>query len=77
MVNQLTARFVVNDVTHRIGSEAVEAHAVYSDDPDDPNHAWSEATPSGSLSMHISNEQAFGFFKPGEIVEMTFRVIRE
>jgi hypothetical protein len=46
-------------------SESVSFMAVYSPDPTSENYAWSQATPSGSLSMTITNPGAFGHFKQG------------
>lgn len=45
--------------------EDVVLEAVYSDDPEDPNFTYSEATPQGSLTLTITNKDAFGFFEPG------------
>ena len=46
-------------------AEDVQLFAVYSADPEDPNHSYSKATPSGTLRMHISNPGAWGFFEKG------------
>jgi hypothetical protein len=46
--------------------ESVTLNAVYSSDPDSPNHQWSIATPSAQLAMHISNPGAWGAFKGGQ-----------
>lgn len=53
--------------------ESVTLNAVYSADPESPNHEWSLATPSAQLSMHISNPNAWGVFKGGEEWFVTFR----
>lgn len=42
------------------------------DQPDHPNRSWSEATPSGQISMHINNPGAFGHFTPGKEYLVTF-----
>lgn len=31
-----------------------------------PNKAWSEATPSGNLTMYVTNPAVFDAFKPGQ-----------
>jgi hypothetical protein len=43
------------------GDEIVNLHAVY--ETEGPNKEWSTATPSGSLTMWISNPGAMGKFK--------------
>jgi hypothetical protein len=47
-------------------AEEVQFLAVYSDDPKSENYSWSQATPSGSLSLYITNPSAWGAFKQGE-----------
>ena len=64
------AKFICNTVTERgwqgkVEHQDVELTAVYSANPNDPNHTWSEATPSGNIKMTITNPAAFGKFKPG------------
>lgn len=46
--------------------ESFIASAVYSDDPSNPNHQWSQATPSGTLQLLISNPAAQGKLKVGQ-----------
>lgn len=41
----------------------------------DENEAWSEATPSGQLSMHISNPAAFEQFEEGKAYYLTFEEV--
>jgi hypothetical protein len=45
-------------------TELVELWAVYGKDGSS-NASWSKATPSGRVSLTISNPAAFGHFKPG------------
>lgn len=52
-------------------AESVTLTAVYSSDPNDPNHSWSQATPSGQLTMYISNPAAWGFYKGGQEYMLT------
>lgn len=47
------------------GMENVKLTAVATGDPNDPNHEWAIATPSGTLEMDIANPEAWGFFEPG------------
>jgi len=64
----LKAKFVCNAVKYikycGKKSEVIEAMPVYS--TSEENKTWSEATPSGSLSMTISNPSAFGALEPGQ-----------
>ncbi len=47
--------------------EQVKLAAVYGgNDPNDPNKAWSKWTPSGQLTLHITNPDAVGQFEPGK-----------
>lgn len=58
------AKFRCQSVTtHAGGGEEVRLSAVSPDSED--NKAWSKWTPSGELSMYISNEAAHGAFEPG------------
>lgn len=58
------------------GTERVTLSAVMPSGPDDPNTAWSAATPSGQLELQIDNPKAWGFFDPGAeyIVKITRHV---
>lgn len=53
-------------VTDHGGSESVSLSAAYSSDPKSENYAWSQASPSGTFQIMISNPAARGQFKPGE-----------
>lgn len=55
--------------------EVVKLEAFHTDDPTDPNKAWSDATPSGALEMTISNPEAHGFFKPGATYAVRFEEV--
>lgn len=45
-------------------AEKVKLHAVCSDSPE--NKQWSDATPSGTLEMYISNPGAHGLIEEGK-----------
>lgn len=62
----LVAKFRANSVEKDEYGEAVSLQPVYSDDPANPNHAWSEATPCGQLQMFISNPDAHGVIAEGK-----------
>lgn len=52
--------------------ENVTFQAVYSEDKTSENYSFSQATPSLSLSMNISNPGAFGAFEKGKEYFLTF-----
>lgn len=73
MSNQIKAKVRVNDVQESRGknyqkegqpeeklSETVYMHPVYGDGTE--NKSFSEATPSGLISLTITNPNAYGFF---------------
>lgn len=53
-------------------AESVGLSAVYSSDPNSENYSYSQATPNATLSMWISNPQAFDFFEEGKQYILTF-----
>lgn len=53
--------------------ESLRFDAVYSEDPNSVNRAWSRATPSAHLSVHISNLQAQGRIENGAEYIVTIR----
>lgn len=52
-------------------SAEVTLEAVYSEDPEDPNYSYSEATPNATFTMTINNRDAIGYFVPGEVYNIT------
>jgi hypothetical protein len=56
-------------------SEQVSFMAVYSSDPQSENYAWSQATPAASMSMTITNPQAFGHFVSGTDYYVDFTAV--
>ena len=81
MTTTVRARFYVQSITDhgqpqykshegvKTGEE-VKFHAVYSDDKSSPNYSYSEASPNASMSMLISNKDAWGFFKVGHAYDL-------
>lgn len=75
---RLNARFRCEAVVPSMNSdgkktgETVTLKAVYSEDPTHPNYSWSQATPSGTCQMFISNEMAYGMFDVGCEFTVTF-----
>jgi len=48
-------------------SEEIQLRAVYGEGGS-PNAQWSKWTPAGSLTMTVSNPQAFGRVLPGQFI---------
>ena len=61
-----------SDQDGKVVGESVTFGAVTSSDPNDENHVWSQATPSGDLAMYISNPGAFGVFVQGQEYYLDF-----
>lgn len=71
MSNTVRAKFRCNSITDYGTRKEVKASAVYGNEGE--NADFTKYTPSGELSMHISEEtKAAEFFKPGEEFYLTF-----
>lgn len=69
----MRAKFKVTKVTtFEGGSQEVNLHAVYSGDKNSEDNQFSQATPSGQLTMHISNPAAIGFLEVGKSYYLDF-----
>jgi len=55
------------------GVETLHAHPVYSGSEE--NKSFSQATPSGNLSLTITNPEAFGVIKEGQDFYLNFTPI--
>lgn len=67
IVAKMSCWWIRNDRNHNDEpAEEVQFGAVYSDDPENPNHVWSKATPAGNLQLTITNPDAQGFFAHGK-----------
>ena len=67
-ITGVTAKFKCSAITDGPeGSEykTVTLYQVYSSDPERENYSWSKATPSGTVTMNITNPAAFGWFEVG------------
>jgi hypothetical protein len=53
-------------------SKRINLSAVYSQDPADPNFTYSQATPSATLTMTVTNPDAAGAFEEGKTYDLTF-----
>lgn len=65
---KIRAKFEVLSVTKyaHFGGTKVEMSPVYSNDPEHPNKAFWEATPSGKIEMQINNPSAAQQFEVGK-----------
>ena len=52
--------------TGEIQSRQVTLSAVYSNDPNSANYSWSKWTPSGQVTLQITNPDAYSQFQPGK-----------
>ena len=50
----------------------IKLQPVYDGDPASPNYSWSKATPSGEVTMQITNPAAYEQFKPGRCYFVDF-----
>lgn len=46
-------------------AERIKLNAVYGSEPGSENQSFSEATPSGTLEIFVTNPQVVGTFEPG------------
>lgn len=56
----------------KVDAVEVKLQAVYSDDPTNPNYSYSQATPSGEISLMITNPDAFKQFEVGQTFDIDF-----
>ena len=71
---RVTARGERNWSQGKKGIDAVEVklQAVYSEDPQSPNFSFSKATPSGEVTLMITNPDAFEQFAIGQTFDIDF-----
>ena len=69
---QVTKKAECNYGHEKVSAIEVELHAVYSNDPKDPNYSYSQATPSAELKMQITNPTVFEAFRTGKRYLVTF-----
>ena len=76
MSRSIIARFRCQQAESTKEYDAIKLSAAYSSAPGSPNAQWSKWTPSGELSMTISNPPARGFFEAGEEYEILIQPAR-
>jgi hypothetical protein len=62
----IQAKMYVSKLAVTDNCDEVQMHAVYSDDPTSPNYSFSQATPSASVNLIITNPSARGIFREGQ-----------
>ena len=64
----IRAKFVCNSVTKTVDAEQIAFSAAQGES----NKQWSKWTPSGQLSMSITNPAVLGKFEPGKFYFLDF-----
>lgn len=64
-MEKVRAKFYVSKIENQTYGELVVMNAVYSSKNNKEDNQFSEATPSGQLTMTISNPTAKGFLQEG------------
>ena len=72
----IIARFRCEQAEATEQQDNIRLQAAYSSAPGTPNHQWSKWTPSGSLSLSITNPPARGMFEQGEEYDVFVRLAR-
>lgn len=75
MMMNMRAKLTVQCVTDYGSSEVVKFSALYSNNPED--NSYSQATPSASMEMCITNPSLKGTIKPGQKFYVDFTKIEE
>lgn len=79
-ITQVVAKFAAGVVAEVPFNKQtyVRMHAVYETDPNSPNKAFCDATPSGDFSLWITNGlPAASFFRPGKKYLLTITEAKE
>lgn len=63
---KMRAKLQIESVTKTDYAEELKFHAVYGGDKNSEDNTFSEATPSASLTMQITNKALHGQFKEGQ-----------
>jgi len=68
--SEMRAKFVLESVLHSQGQEGLTMRAVSNTTPEE--NTFSKWTPSGTLSMVVTNPNLLGKFKPGDKFYLDF-----
>ena len=66
----MQAKMIVTNVERQRGTEVLHMQPVASDSRE--NASYSKWTPAGSLTLHVTNENLFGQFNPGDEYVLDF-----
>ena len=66
------AKFECISVTDYGASKEVKLNAVYSGSKNAEDNQFSKSTPTGNVTMNVSNPAVFDFFKPGSKYYLDF-----
>ena len=74
----IAARLRVSEVLSQHDTyRQIRLTAVYSDDKESPNYSFSQATPSATLDITITNPAAFNQFEIGKVFDVLFTEYKE
>jgi hypothetical protein len=73
----MRAKFECDRVTRKGNIEEAHLRAVYGGSSNKEDNEFSEATPTGELTISISNEKARGFLKEGTQYYLDFTEARQ
>lgn len=73
-MKQITAKFVCERFDDSTGNEVASLTAIATDDE---NKAWSEGTPSASLTITVSSPAAHGILAQGKEYDVTIKPAKE
>jgi hypothetical protein len=65
-VKMVRCKLRCNSVVAESGIRKVTLNPVYDSNPASPNFRWSDATPSGEITLTITNPSAFNQFTEGQ-----------
>lgn len=73
----IKARVKITDVVGNEYAQQITMVPVYDDDKSSPNYSFSQATPNGKFEMTVTNKDAWPFFVPGKILDVTFETYED
>lgn len=73
----MRAKFQCLNIVQYDGWQEANLNAVYGGSSNAEDNQFSQATPSGTLKISISNPKAKDFFKPGKAYYLDFKEVEE
>lgn len=68
----MRAKLTIESITQTGWSEELKFHAVYGGDKNREDNTFSEATPSATLTMTVTNKALHGTFRAGQTFYVDF-----